>query len=166
MQWFSGTIDFDLLASGLSKLSSSGVIKFYKAMADFPKEGAENAAILFDSFGKLPKSGGIGEFFSGSIDFDKLASGMGKLASESVIKFYRTMSILPKEGFENAKILFQALSEIGSIPKSGGIGEFFSGSIDFDLLASGFGKLSGKSVVNFLETMATIPTNGFANGAG
>ena len=163
MSWFSGTIDFDLLANGLSKLAGEKVQGFYTTMENFSLAGATKAKMLFSSLGNLPKSGGISEFFCGSVDFDKIAEGLGKLAGDKVVAFYNTMDALPLPAFYKAEMLFQSLGEIANIPKSGGIGDFFGGSIDFDKLAEGVGKLAGDKVTGFLTKMQAIDSVAFTN---
>ncbi len=139
-QWFSGTNDFEALANGLGQLSSAKVIAFYRIVSNLPQKGFENAKTLFQSLGdisNIPNTGGFGQWFSGTNDYEALANGLSTLSSAKVIGFYRAVSKLPNESFENTKKFFQSLKDIGNIPNKGGVAQWFSGENDFTGLAEG-----------------------------
>lgn len=137
---------------------------FFTTVAALPQEGFDKAKALFQSLsdiGNVPKTGGITQWFSGETDFGSLATGLARLAGADVVGFYNTVTTLPQEGFEKAKALFQSLSDIGNIPKTGGIAQWFTGGTDFEALATGLAKLGSAGVVGFFTTVSTIPLEAF-----
>ena len=84
-----------------------------------------------------------------------MATGLKSLADDGVVNFYNTVANLPAEGFSNATSLFQSLSDIGNIPKTGGVAQWFSGENDFAGLAEklpGF----GEAMASFYSSIAGI----------
>ena len=59
--------------------------------------------------------------------------------------------------------MFEALGDIGNIPNTGGIAQWFSGTNDFAALSDGLKDLSGDGVVGFFKTAAALPQAGFEN---
>ena len=140
--------------------------EFFTKVATFPATGFENAKLLFQSLadiGNVPKSGGIKQWFGGETDFDLLAAGLKVLSGEEVTGFYSTVANVPVAGFESAKLLFQSLADIGNIPKTGGVKQWFGGETDYNTLADGLKKLSSDDVIGFFTKVSSIPKAGFNN---
>ena len=140
--------------------------EFFTKVATFPAVGFENAKLLFQSLadiGNVPKSGGIKQWFGGETDFDLLAAGLKVLSGEEVTGFYSTVANVPIAGFESAKLLFQSLADIGNIPKTGGVKQWFGGETDYNTLANGLKKLSSDDVIGFFTKVSSIPKAGFNN---
>ena len=135
---------------------------------------------MFDIFSGID-AGGVGEFlsgfgafvaamagdkivsiFTGGTDFAKLGSDLTSFA-ESSRGFFEAVAGFPEAGFAKAAALFQSLGDIGNIPNSGGIAQWFSGKNDFKGLAEGLNQLAGDGVVKFFNTVAGLPEAGFNN---
>lgn len=112
---------------------------FFTKVATLPANGFTNAKLLFKSLadiGNVPKTGGLAQWFGGETDFSSLSSGLSKMSGKGVIGFYTKVAKLPQAGFTNAKALFKSLSDIGNLPKSGGIKQWFTGETDLSGIAS------------------------------
>lgn len=162
---FTGGTDFADLGLQLTAFAnnSSG---FFTKVSKFPENGFKNATALFKSLsdiGNVPKTGGLVQWFGGETDFSGLAFGLSQLTGQGVSSFYNMVSKLPQEGFEGAKALFQSLADIGNIPNTGGVAQWFSGENDFAGLAEklpGF----GTAMAEFYKAISEI--NDFSKISG
>ena len=112
---------------------------FFTKVATLPANSFTNAKLLFKSLadiGNVPKTGGLAQWFGGETDFGSLAKGLVKLSGKGVMGFFAKVASLPQAGFANAKALFKSLSDIGNLPKSGGIKQWFTGETDLSGIAS------------------------------
>lgn len=105
---------------------------------------------------------GIASIFTGGTDFGGLGTQLTEFAENSS-GFFEKVSKFPKSGFTNATALFQSLGNIGNIPNTGGVAQWFSGTNDFKALSDGLRDLSSDGVINFFKTVATLPQAGFEN---
>lgn len=105
----------------------------------------------------------LANFFTlGGTNFAELGIQLTTFAQNSK-GFFDKVKEFPAAGFTNAKLMFEALGDIGSIPNTGGIAQWFSGTNDFKALSDGLKDLSGEGVINFFKTVATLPQAGFEN---
>ena len=74
---------------------------------------------------------GLASIFTGGTDFGKLGIQLTTFAQNSR-EFFENVKTFPKEGFTNAKLLFEALGNISNIPNTGGIAQWFSGTNDIE----------------------------------
>ena len=132
-----------------SGIDTSGIGKFLSGF------GAFVAAMAGDK---------IVSIFTGGTDFAKLGSDLTTFAENSR-GFFEAVAGFPEAGFAKAAALFQSLGDIGNIPNSGGIAQWFSGKNDFKGLAEGLNQLAGDGVVKFFNTVAGLPEAGFNNMA-
>lgn len=107
-----------------------GVGSFFKAIGSFMLQMAENDIL---------------SVFTGGFDFDELGTQLAGFADGSE-SFFTKVSTFPKSGFENADMLFKSLKNIGNIPNTGGVAQWFSGENDLSGLA--------KNLPDFGEGMA------------
>ena len=117
--WFTGSIDYAKISDGLGKLSNANVIGFFSVMSSIKQEGFDNATKLFESLAgmkSLPKEGGIASWFTGKINYENIANGLGHLGGAKVHNFFAMAASLKPEAFENVKLLFDSLSNI-NLPK-------------------------------------------------
>lgn len=164
------------LIGGLGESVTSSLPKIGNNLSAF----AESLKPMFTVFSSADMSG-IGDFFSalggfmlkmtgndfasfftGGTDYADFGKQLTSFAENSS-GFFEIMSGLPANGFSNAKLLFQSLSDIGNVPKSGGIKQWFTGETDFSSLASGLKQLSGEGVIAFFNKVSAIPAAGFSN---
>lgn len=93
-------------------------------------------------------------FFTGGIDFAGIGNQLSAFAT-SAATFFNTVAAFPENSFSNASSLFQSLADIGNIPCSGGIAQWFSGTIDFASLSNNLPQL-GAAMAQFYQSIAGI----------
>ncbi len=145
LSFFTGGLDLSEVGAELASFAVSA-LPFFTTIAGIPQEAFDNAAALFEclgDIGNVPNSGGIAQWFSGTNDYAALAQGLADLGGAGVIDFFNTVAGIPQEAFDNAKLFFQSLSDIGNIPNSGGIAQWFSGTNDYEGLAEGLKTIAG-----------------------
>ncbi len=131
---------------------------FFTTVATFPEKGFTNAGLLFQSLadiGNVPNTGGVAQWFTGENNYAALAGGLRDLASDNVINFYKKVSELPQTGFDNAKLLFASLSDIGNVPNTGGIAQWFTGENDFSGLSQKLPPF-GEAMATFYKSISGI----------
>lgn len=131
---------------------------FFDTVAGMNPTGFTNAKLMFESLADIsnvPNTGGIAQWFSGTNDFAALATGLKDLSSDDVIGFYNKIATLPEAGFNNAKALFESLADIGNIPNTGGVAQWFSGENDFAGLAEKLPPF-GEAMTQFYNSIAGI----------
>ena len=145
LSFFTGGTDLGSLGTQLNAFATS-ITPFFTAVANVPQEGLANAPKVFEALSgineNLPKSGGVAQFFTGETDLVSMAVGLAAFAPSAVV-FFNTVATINTQGFENAKLLFESLSDISNVPNAGGVAQFFSGTNDFQTLANelpGFGE--------------------------
>lgn len=157
LSFFTGGPDFVGIGKELSAFAESAE-GFFTKVAGFPENSFSNAAALFQSLadiGNVPNTGGIAQWFSGTNDFNALAVGLQQLSSDGVIGFFEKVAALPTGGFDNAKSLFQSLADIGNIPNTGGVAQWFSGTNDFSGLTEKLPAF-GEAMASFYNSISAI----------
>ena len=135
-QLFSGTNDFVGTANGLGRLAGEGVKNFFTMVSGIAVETFDKAKQFFecmDGISNLPNSGGLGQLFSGKNDFAGVASGLDKLSSEGVQRFFKMVAGLDAATFTKTKDLFTALADISNVGEQGfwsKVGDAITGSGD------------------------------------
>lgn len=165
LSFFTGGTNYAKIGTDLTALAE-GATGFFTKVATFPKEGFTNATKLFKclaGMNKLPNEGGVVGWFSGEVDYTKLSNGLGSLSNEKVIGFFTKIGKLKKNAFEKGKSLFDCLANVKSLPKEGGVAQWFTGTIDYTALANGLGQLAGKKVMGFFTKVAELKKNAFTN---
>lgn len=158
--WFQGEVDYSKMATGLTDLSSEGVIGFFTAVQGIPEEGFTAASNLFNclaGISSLPKDGGVVGWFTGEVDFSKIATGVADLGSEDMISAITAISGIPEGGFSNLTAMFDTLAGIKALPKEGGIVGWFTGDAT-STLTSIAGELPGvaTSIADFFANLGGI----------
>lgn len=154
---FTGGSDLATVGTDLTNFANNAS-GFFSTVALLPAAGFTNASLLFQSLadiGNVPKTGGLVQWFSGETDFAALSDGLTKLTSEGVVSFFNTVSTLPQAGFDNAKNLFQSLADIGNVPKSGGLKQWFTGENDFAGLSEKLPPF-GEAMAKFYTSISSI----------
>ena len=139
---------------------------FFNIVAGMDTAGFSNAKLLFESLAgmsSLPTEGGIKGWFSGDINYDALAAGLGKLSSDSVVGFFNTVASIPAAGFDQAKLLFDTLAGLKSLPTEGGIKGWFGGDVNYSKISSGLRSLSSEGVKNFFSMVGGFEITAFDN---
>lgn len=128
-QLFGGENDFSGVATGLGQLAGEGVKNFFAMVGGFEETAFDNAKLFFealDGISKLPNSGGFAQLFSGKNDFSGVASGLEKLASDGVQKFFNMVNTLD---LDNLNGLWSSLKDAGKITTEN-LGSVIDESID------------------------------------
>ncbi len=129
-QWFQGEIEYDKISEGLKALSSENVSGFFAFVQGVTPEAFSNAEKLFEclnGIGNLPATGGLKQWFTGEIDYAKIAAGLESLSSEGVKKFFEMAGALSPQAFENTTALFNSLAGINGLPSEGGFWQWLTG---------------------------------------
>lgn len=139
---------------------------FFTKITTFPADSFTKATALFDALAgmkSLPKEGGVVSWFAGSINYENIAAGLGKLSDGRVVGFFTAMQGIPQESFANGTSLFNALAEMKSLPKEGGVVGWFGGSVNYENIASGLATMSGSGVRSFFEMVSGFGEQTFTN---
>lgn len=126
--WFEGEVDYAKMSTGLNQLA--GAAGFFSTIQGIPEDAFAKATALFECLAgikSLPQDGGVVGWFTGEVDFSKIASGIQSLAGEGMISALAAISNIPESGFSSLTALFEALAGIKTMPKEGGIAGWFSG---------------------------------------
>ena len=92
--------------------------------------------------------------FTGGIHLSELGTALTDFAYNSV-GFFAIVSGLPANGFSNAKLLFQSLKDIGNVPNTGGVFQWFAGEKDFDGLSNNLPTF-GEAVAKLYSSISSI----------
>ena len=165
LSFITGGVNYAELGTQLTSFgeNASG---FFATVATYPENGFTNATALFNCLAglkSLPKEGGVVGWFTGGINYETLANGLGQLSSEKVTGFFNTVSGLKQVGFDNATALFDCLAGLKALPKEGGVVGWFTGEVDYSKIATGLGQLSGESVKNFFNMVGKLKPIAFEN---
>lgn len=129
-QWFTGTISYESIATGLQQLTSAEMIAAYTAIANIPAATHTGITTLFETLAgvtALPKEGGIAQWFTGTIAYDSIATGLQQLTSPEMLAAYTAIANIPATAYTGITTLFDTLAGVSEIPKSGGIAQWFTG---------------------------------------
>lgn len=165
LSFFTGGTDLGSIGTKLNDFATNAQ-GFFEKVATFPENGFTNGAKVFEclsGLGNLPGSGGLVQWFKGEIDYAAIATGLGLLASASVVKFFNTVAEMKQVAFDNATKLFDCLNGIGNLPHSGGLVQWFKGDIKYADIAAGLGALSGEGVKSFFQMAESLSPKAFEN---
>ncbi len=168
LSFFTGGNDFEGIAEGLNTLSTSeGVKNFFTMVNGLEDSSFNKGKLLFeclDGISNLPNVGGLGQLFTGTNDFEGVANGLGTLASSTGVRdFFKMLSDIGDNAFNSGKLFFECLDGISNLPNVGGFGQLFSGTNDFEGVARGLEKLSGKGVKDFFAMVSNLSNAAFTN---
>ncbi len=139
---------------------------FFTKVAEFPENGFTNATKLFNCLAgmkSLPKEGGIVGWFTGAINYENLASGLGHLSSGKVTGFFKAIAGIEQAGFDNATKLFDCLAGMKSLPSEGGVKGWFTGDINYQNIASGLAALASEGCAKFFTMVGGLSAKTFDN---
>lgn len=162
---FTGGTDFEKLGTGLSTFATKSKT-FFTTVSELPENGFTNGKKLFDCLAgmkSLPKEGGVVSWFTGNLNYEGIAKGLGQLSSEKVINFFTAVAKLKQEGFDSATKLFDCLAGMKSLPKEGGVKGWFSGDVNYTNIANGLSALSKDGVKKFFTMTGSLKETAFTN---
>lgn len=154
---FGGKNTLTTLGSDLTTFATKAS-GFFTTVATYPEAGFANATRLFDCLAgvkNLPSEGGIKGWINGAINYDSLASGLGKLGGNNVVAFFKAAAKLPAEGFNKAGQLFECLANLKSLPSEGGVKGWFNGEIAWDDISTNLPKI-GDAAKSFFTSISSI----------
>ena len=152
-----GGIDYADLGNKLSSMATS-LSTFFNTIMAFPEGGFEKATALFDclaGISSMPKEGGVVGWFEGEVDYAAMATGLNQLASTA--SAFTAIQAIPEEAFSKVSLLFETLAGVKSLPKEGGIAQWFTGTISYESLASGLQQLASPAMIAAYTAIAQIP---------
>ena len=175
--WFQGEVDYASMATGLNQLA--GTVGFFTAVSAIPEAAFTAATNLFNCLAgvsALPKDGGIAQWFTGTVDFAGIASGLQTLSSATMISALNAIAAIPAAAFTGLTSLFDALAGIKAVPSEGGIFGWFTGSSTEGLtavasalpdvatdIASFFTNIGGRTdfspITNLFDALSSIEVN-------
>lgn len=161
--WFTGGIDYAQLGTDLTALTTNGA-GFFEAVQNIPEAAFTAATNLFqclNGIGLLPNSGGVVQWFTGEVDYAGIATGLNTLAGTT--SFFTAVQAIPEAAFTAATNLFNCLSGIGSLPNSGGIAQWFTGTVDYQSIADGVAILGGEAMIGALTAITAIPAEAYSS---
>lgn len=156
-----GGINYAELGTNLTTMASN-MSGFFSTIMTFPDGGFEKATALFNclaGISSLPKDGGVVGWFQGEVNFANMATGLNQLAG--TVGFFAAIQAIPEEAFAKATQLFNCLAGVSALPKDGGIAQWFTGTINYESLASGLQTLSSESMIGALTRIASIPPEAY-----
>lgn len=165
LSFFTGGTNLAELGTELTSFATNSQ-GFFNTVSNFPENGFLNATKLFDCLAGikgLPKEGGVVGWFTGGISYTTMADGLAQLSSEKVVKFFNTVAEMKEAGFEMATKMFDCLAGLKSLPKDGGVVGWFSGTVDYNKIASGLQELSSEGVSKFFTMVSGLSPNAFEN---
>lgn len=184
VQWFTGEVDYAGIATGLNTLA--GTTGFFTAVQAIPEAAFTAATNLFNclsGIGSLPNSGGIAQWFTGTVDYQSIADGVAILGGESMIAALTAITAIPAEAYSSLTALFDALAGIKQMPSEGGIFGWFTGDKSTSLsnvagqlpgvaenIASFFTNLGGRTdfspITNLFDTLSSVKIDSDAADKG
>ena len=141
--FWNGTIDLTSLGTQLSNFAPS-IVPFFTQVASIDESSFSKAENMFKCLEGINQqafmSGGVNDFWNGSIDLTNLGAMLADFA-ESAGTFWTTIATWDESSFSKAEKLFTALKVINDEAfKDGGVTQWWSGTVDL----SGLGEqLSG-----------------------
>lgn len=184
VQWFTGEVDYAGIATGLNTLA--GTTGFFTAVQAIPEAAFTAATNLFNclsGIGSLPNSGGIAQWFTGTVDYQSIADGVAILGGEAMIGALTAITAIPAEAYSSLTALFDALAGIKQMPSEGGIFGWFTGDKSTSLsnvagqlpgvaenIASFFTNLGGRTdfspITNLFDTLSSVKIDSDAADKG
>ena len=164
--WFTGDIDYEGLASGLTTLTSASMLTALETIQDLPEEAFTNLTAMLNAFAgvsDLPSNGGVFQWFTGTIDYEGLASGIKTLTGYTVTTALKRIQDLPEGAFTNLTALLNAFAGVNDLPKEGGVFQWFTGTIDFASIVTGLTELTSDDFFTALGKIQDLPEGAFTN---
>jgi len=155
--WFQGEVDFTKIATGITQLA--GAAGAFTTIQAIPDEAMTKMSTLFDTLAgikNLPDDNGVVGWFMGSVDFNKIATGIETLASDGMITAIGKIQAIPAAGFTALTNLFNAIADIKELPSEGGVKSWFTGDTSTTLT----------NITSKLPGVATDVATFFANLGG
>ena len=127
--WFMGEIDYSKIANGIKQLGSAEMIAAITAISAIPAEGFTALTTMFETLAgvkALPKEGGVVGWFTGdnTTGLTNVSNNLPGVAT-SIAAFFTNLGGITD--FTPITALFDALAGIKTMPKEGGIADWFTG---------------------------------------
>ena len=165
LEFFTGETDFSSIGTQLNNFATSAK-GFFVTVAGLPDNSFNNAKSFFECLAgikSMPKEGGVTGWFTGGVSYSSLADGLSQLSSDKVVTFFNTVAGIKQEGFDKVTKFFECLAGVKSLPKDGGVVDWFTGSVDYSKLAEGLALLSGEGVTKFFTMVGGLSSQTFSN---
>lgn len=167
-QLFTGEVSFDKIGEQINSFTQSGALDFFTQIEGISDEAFTSADQLFKSLAGLDayqfKSGGLAQFFTGEVAFDKIGEQMNSFTQSGALDFFTQIEGISDEAFGNADKLFKSLNGLDGYQfKSGGLAQFFTGEVAFDKIGAQLKSFSDVGASDFFTAMEGISDTAFDN---
>lgn len=164
-QFFTGELALDKVGEQLSAFTENAG-EFFSAVEGISATSFTNAQKMFESLAGLDmyefKSGGVAQFFTGTLDLATVGEQLSAFATTSQT-FFNSVANLPEAGFTNAQKVFESLAGLDLYEfKSGGVAQFFTGTLDLEAVGTQLSAFA-TSANTFFENVKDIDDNSFTN---
>lgn len=166
-QLFTGEVAFDKIGEQMNSFVTGGALDFFTSVEGVSDTAFDNANKLFESLNGLDayqfKSGGLAQFFTGDVAFDKIGAQLKSFSDVGAADFFTSMEGISETSFDNASKLFETLNGLDAYQfKSGGLAQLITGDTAFDKIGAQlktFASYSG----DFFTQMSGLSPNTFTN---
>lgn len=167
-QLFTGEVSFDKIGEQINSFTQSGALDFFTQIEGISDEAFTSADQLFKSLAGLDayqfKSGGLAQFFTGEVAFDKIGEQMNSFAQSGALDFFTQIEGISDTAFGNADKLFKSLNGLDGYQfKSGGLAQFFTGDVAFDKIGAQLKSFSDVGASEFFTSMEGLSDTAFDN---
>lgn len=157
-QLFTGSTDLPKLGTDLTNFATNAQ-SFFSQVSTFPETGFTKSKKVFevlDGIGDYDfKSGGLAQIFTGSTDLEGIGEQLTSFGT-AVQGYFTVADAISASSLNKGKQIFEVLSLIGSDSfKSGGVVEFFNGSLDLTNVGTQLSEF-GTSVEGFFTVADRI----------
>lgn len=162
--WFTGDIDYEGLATGLEELTSDTMLTALGKIQDLPEGAFTNLTALLNAFAgvnDLPKDGGVFQWFTGTIDFASIVTGLTELTSDDFFTALDKVQAIPEDALTSLTALLNAFTGVNDLPKEGGVFQWFTGDISFSTLSTELPNLA-EAIVDFYTDIEGITDTDFS----
>ena len=113
--------------------------------------------------GNVLETGGVKQFFTGETDFGKVRDALNTLSGYGVSKFFDMVGDISNNMFTKATTMFETLSGMGNVMKTGGVTQLITGEADYEKLGEALQILVDNGVFDFFDKVGDISKDSFEN---
>ena len=164
LSFFTGGTDFVSLAEDLSGFATA-LVPFFAEVAKVDDSGLSKAPAMFKSLEGINNqafmSGGVNDWWNGSIDLTNLGTQLSNFAG-AIAPFFNAVAGINESAFTKAESMFKSLEGINKQAfMSGGVNDWWNGKIDLTNLGSMLSNFAS-SAGTFWTTVATWDESAFS----
>lgn len=131
---------------------------FFTILSSVPLEPLGDFIVSFGKFALMMGASKVISFFTGGLKLEKTGTELTKFG-KSASGFFNKVATYPDEGLKKAPKVFKALGGMNSLPKFGGLAQFFTGETRLDVIAKQL-SLFAPSAYQFFAFVTNYPDAG------